>query len=127
VTEFGGKGNVETITNAIIQQIKVAGFDFKVEQFPWFYPSIGEYATLMEKAGFRVTFAMHFDRPTPLNGDEGLKNWITMFCPRLFDGIPVHTKDEMISNTKKQLKDVLFKDGQWIADYKRIRVNGIKP
>lgn len=59
VAEFGGKGNVQTITDEIIDQIKVAGFDFKKEQFPWFYPSIAEYSTLMEDVGFRVTFAQH--------------------------------------------------------------------
>ena len=50
-----------------------------MEQFPWYYPSIGEYTSLMEEIGFRVIFAQHFDRPTPLDGENGLKNWIDMF------------------------------------------------
>ena len=40
VAEFGGKGNVQMITDEIIHQINEAGFDFKKKQFPWFYPSI---------------------------------------------------------------------------------------
>lgn len=34
VAEFGGKGNVQTITDEIIQQIKNAGYEFKEAQFP---------------------------------------------------------------------------------------------
>ena len=73
VAEFGGKGNVQTITDEIIKQIKEAGFEFKKEQFPWFYPSIAEYSSLMEETGFRVTFAQHFDRPTPFGGRYWIK------------------------------------------------------
>lgn len=126
VAEFGGKGNVKTITDEIIQQIKEEGFDFKEENFPWFYPSIAEYTTLMEQAGFRVVFAQHFDRPTQLDGDQGLKNWIDMFANSLFGGIPEHAKNEIITNVENNLKEVLYKDGHWMADYKRIRVIGVK-
>lgn len=126
VAEFGGKGNVQTITDEIIKQIKEAGFQFKEEQFPWFYPSIAEYSALMEEAGFRVTFAQHFDRPTQLDGEEGLKNWIAMFGHLLFDGIPEQTKNDIIANVEANVKDSLYRDGNWIADYKRIRVIGVK-
>ncbi|MFD1350833.1 class I SAM-dependent methyltransferase [Oceanobacillus caeni] len=126
VAEFGGKGNVQTITDEIIRQIKGAEFEFKKEQFPWFYPSIAEYSTLMEEVGFRVTFAQHFDRPTPLDGDNGLKNWINMFGNQLFVGVPEHSKREMIVNIERNLKEILYKDGYWTSDYKRIRVIGVK-
>lgn len=126
VAEFGGKGNVQTITNAIIQQIEEAGFEFQAEHNPWFFPSISEYSTLMETVGFRVTYAQHFDRPTKLEGENGLKNWIHMFANQLFEGIPVDKKAEMITKVEMQLKELLFKDDHWIADYKRIRVVGVK-
>ncbi|HZG69908.1 MAG TPA: methyltransferase domain-containing protein [Chondromyces sp.] len=126
VAEFGGKGNVQTITDEIIQQIKETGLEFKKEQFPWFYPSIAEYSNLMKETGFRVAFAQHFDRPTQLDGDHGLKNWIDMFGYHLFGGIPEYTKNEIVTNVEKKLKGILYKDGNWIADYKRIRVIGVK-
>ena len=126
IAEFGGKGNVQTITDEIIRQIKEAGFEYKMEQFPWFYPSIAEYSTLMEEAEFRVIFAHYFDRPTYLSGDSGLRNWIDMFGSELFKGIPTDKIAAIISNVEDTLKEVLFKDGNWIADYKRIRVIGIK-
>lgn len=126
VAEFGGKGNVETITNEVIQQIKQAGFPFGAEHFPWFYPSVGEYSNLMEKVGFRVTFAQHFDRPTPLIGENGLRNWIDMFGSQLFHDIPSEAKNEIIAKAEKNVKDTLYIDGKWMADYKRIRVIGVK-
>ncbi|MFJ5760966.1 methyltransferase domain-containing protein [Neobacillus sp. NPDC093182] len=126
VAEFGGKGNVHIITSEIIEQIKQSGIEYKIEQFPWFYPSIGEYTSLMEEAGFRVTFAEHFDRPTPLVGEYGLKNWIEMFGSLLFEGISQDKKDEIVTKVENNLKEILYKDGNWIADYKRIRVRGIK-
>lgn len=125
VAEFGGKGNVQTISQAIDTQIKKAGIEKNIP-FPWYFPSIGEYTTLMEQAGFRVIFAMHFDRPTPLEGEEGLKNWIDMFGSLFFEGIHEETKQQIIENVEKSLKPSLFENGGWIADYKRIRVIGIK-
>lgn len=80
----------------------------------------------MEQAGFRVIFAMYFDRPTPLEGEEGLKNWIDMFGSLFFEGIHEETKQQIIENVEKSLKPSLFENGGWIADYKRIRVIGIK-
>ncbi|NMO77579.1 class I SAM-dependent methyltransferase [Niallia alba] len=126
IAEFGGKGNVQTITNEIIRQIKQAGFPFSEEQFPWFYPSIGEYSHLMEKVGFRVTFAQHFVRPTPLDGDNGLRNWIAMFGDQLFHDIPLDDKNDIISKVEENVKDILYIKGKWMADYKRLRVIGVK-
>jgi trans-aconitate methyltransferase len=126
VAEFGGRGNVQMITNEIINQINQTGIEFNKEQFPWYYPSIGEYSSLMEEVGFRVTFAEHFDRPTPLDGDNGLRNWIEMFGSQFFDGIDERSKDKIIMKIEEELKDTLYKDGRWVADYKRIRVIGLK-
>ncbi|MED4227240.1 class I SAM-dependent methyltransferase [Neobacillus cucumis] len=126
VAEFGGKGNVEGLYKEIIKQIEAAGIHFKTEQFPWFFPSIAEYSTLMEEAGFRVTFAQHFDRPTPLNGESGIRNWIEMFGSSMLEGVPDAKKDGIIKGVENNLKSDLYIDDRWIVDYKRIRVIGIK-
>jgi ubiquinone/menaquinone biosynthesis C-methylase UbiE len=126
IAEFGGKGNVQIITDEIITQIKEAGFEYKEEQFPWYYPSIGEYSSLMEEMGFKVTFAQHYDRPTPLDGENGLRNWIEMFGSDMFKGIIEDRKDYIITKVEKNLKEILYKDGNWKADYKRIRLIGLK-
>ncbi|WMT41616.1 methyltransferase domain-containing protein [Paenibacillus sp. D2_2] len=64
VAEFGGKGNVDIIVKHIT---KVLGENYGIDATPlnpWYYPSLGEYSSLLEKQGFRVTYAVHFDRPT---------------------------------------------------------------
>lgn len=126
VAEFGGKGNVQTIVNAIINKMNEEEIPFQTEKYPWYYPSIGEYTNLMEQVGFRVTFAQHFDRPTPLQGEAGLANWINMFGSNLLEGIEDESKERIISKVEQALKTNLYQNGQWIADYKRIRVMGIK-
>jgi trans-aconitate methyltransferase len=126
VAEFGGKGNIQIITDEIITQFKRSGIEYTSERFPWYFPSIGEYSTLMEDVGFKVTFAQHFDRPTPLDGDNGLRNWIEMFSGNMFEDKSEETKEFIITQTENNLRNILFKNGRWIADYKRIRVVGIK-
>ena len=126
VAEFGGKGNVQTITHEIIHQFKKLGIAYTPEQFPWYFPSIGEYANLMEDVGFKVTFAQHFDRPTPLEGETGLRNWIEMFANSLIDNINTEIKELLITNVENTLRDDMMINGTWIADYKRIRIVGFK-
>ncbi|RBW68616.1 class I SAM-dependent methyltransferase [Bacillus taeanensis] len=124
--EFGGKGNVRIITNEIINQFEKFGIDYKPDLFPWYFPSIGEYASIMEKCDFRVILAQHFDRPTHLENDYGLRNWIEMFAGSMFSGLSETMKNRIIDQVESNLKENLYHNGRWIADYKRIRVIGVK-
>lgn len=126
VAEFGGFGNVKRITDELLYQFKQHQVAYQEEQFPWYFPSIGEYTTLMEQVGFRVKFAQHYDRPTPLVGDDGLRNWIEMFGKSIFPGVAHEVKEAIITDVQHHLKEKLYKEGTWIADYKRIRVVGVK-
>jgi|GEM_PF-247012 len=97
VAEFGGKGNVETPVSAII---RVLGRDYGIDAAglsPWYFPSIGEYAGLLERHGFHVAYAVHFDRPTRMkDGEEGLKLWIRGFADFFFrraDGSGKRSRD----------------------------------
>ncbi|TRZ38640.1 class I SAM-dependent methyltransferase [Niallia circulans] len=126
VAEFGGKGNVQIITDTIIEEYATQGISFNWENFPWYFPSIAEYTQLMEEAGFRVVFAQHFDRPTPLDGENGLSNWIEMFGDSFFKGLSENKKAMITQKVSKKLHPQVYKDGAWQIDYKRIRVIGIK-
>ncbi|OMP68398.1 class I SAM-dependent methyltransferase [Domibacillus epiphyticus] len=122
VAEFGGKGNVAFISRAIINQIK----NYNAESFPWYFPSIGEYTALMEQAGFHVTFAEHFERPTRLDGESGMRNWITMFGDVVMGEQSEIDKERIIGGAEKELKETFFHGDHWTADYCRIRVVGVK-
>ena len=122
VAEFGGKGNVEFISQAIIHQID----GYNTRTFPWYFPSIGEYTTLMEQTGFHVSFAEHFERPTRLDGVDGMRNWIKMFGDVVMGEQTAEEKERITNGAVNELKEVCFNEDHWMADYWRIRVVGIK-
>lgn len=126
VAEFGGKGNVQMITEEVKNVFDELGLTYNEEQFPWFFPSIGEYTSLMEEAGFHVTYAYHFERPTKLDGADGLKNWLKMFGNSMFTGLDDDATTNVIENVENNLKNSMLIGGNWIADYKRLRVIGLK-
>ncbi|MEM9539835.1 MAG: class I SAM-dependent methyltransferase [Cyanobacteria bacterium P01_E01_bin.42] len=128
VAEFGGKGNVKTIVSGIESALKQAGFADNIDLNPWYFPSIGEYGTLLEKQGFEVRAAMLFDRPTPLKDTEtGLQNWLRMFANPFFKDIPDEKVSEILNAVEGEVRDRLHRDNTWFADYRRIRVVAIKP
>jgi trans-aconitate 2-methyltransferase len=127
VAEFGGKGNVSAIANSLYNALAAIGCPVSSDINPWYFPSIGEYATLLEKQDFNVTLAVLFDRPTPLeDGDGGMANWIEMFASNFLLGLSVVQQLQVIRLVEENLKPTLYRDGRWFADYRRIRVVAIK-
>jgi trans-aconitate methyltransferase len=126
VAEFGGKGNIQAIREAISAAVQDAGETVNAEPFARFYPTIGEYAAILEAQGFRVTFASHFDRPTKLEGPDGMKNWILTFADNIIESIPSEKREKIFRNVEQRLKTTLFRDGSWFADYRRIRIAAFK-
>jgi len=127
VAEFGGKGNIEAIRSALAKVIVSHGFAIDFEPFARYYPTIGEYSSLLESAGLRVTFASHFDRPTKLEGGEaGLRNWLSTFADNVVNAVPENKRDEVIGETERELRPRLFRDGSWYADYKRLRIRAVR-
>lgn len=127
VAEFGGKGNVKIVTDTIIESIRDAGYKFENKDFPWYFPTIGEYTSLMERAGFIVAYAIYFNRETKLvDSKDGMKDWINMFGSSLFTNVPASARKDIIGEVEKRLHKTQFINGHWYADYKRIRVIATK-
>ena len=55
VAEFGGKGNLSAVREALKRALSNIGHHGATAGLERYYPSVGEYATLLESAGFRVT------------------------------------------------------------------------
>lgn len=126
VAEFGGKGNVKSITNAIQTAAEQLGFTDKVNTNFWFFPSISEYTSLLESKGFEVEQVWLFDRPTKLIGEEGMRKWINQFAQHAFKNL-TEEQAETIKNTAVEiLKPNYFINGEWVADYRRLRVKAVK-
>ncbi|MFD1644097.1 class I SAM-dependent methyltransferase [Haloarchaeobius litoreus] len=120
VAELGGTGNVAAIVGAVEAEAAARGYD--VEN-PWYFPSVGEYATRLEAHGFEVRYATLFDRPTELDdGEDGLAGWLGMFGDGLLGPIPADEREAVISDVEDRLRNELFEDGTWTADYRRLRV-----
>ncbi|ARV60484.1 SAM-dependent methyltransferase [Nostocales cyanobacterium HT-58-2] len=127
VAEFGGKDNVKAIVTAIYNALQKNNYPVDATLNPWYFPSIGEYGSLLEKHGLQLTFATLFERPTPLeDGQQGMQNWIKMFANSFFSKLPLENQLSILTDIEDYLRPSLYKNGTWFADYRRIRVIAIK-
>jgi trans-aconitate methyltransferase len=146
VVEFGGKGNVQTVVTAC-EDVLREQYDIKDFTTPWYFPSIAEFTTILERNGIEVVSAELYDRPTKLTDPvNGMIDWLRMFgqpfieaAITTYDIGGVVTSSEMDTTISRHDKESLFLtavnervrsklyDGtQWIADYRRIRVVGYR-
>ena len=88
---------------------------------------MGVYTSKLENAGFRVTFAVHFDRPTLLkDGRLGVAKWMDMFGDAFFEGIEPAEKEQILNEVTDILEPYYNRDGDWYADYMRLRFIALK-
>jgi trans-aconitate 2-methyltransferase len=120
VAEFGGKGNVKAIVAALLDAARATGS--QTGEIPWYFPTIGEYAGLLERGGLEVTSACLFDRPTPLEGDDAMGRWLEMFFAQPLSKLADETRDQFIGAVEDRLRPLLFRNGTWYADYRRLRI-----
>lgn len=123
VFEFGGHGNNAKIHAALVAAFAARGLRYEM---PFYFPTVGEYAALLERAGFLVRFAALFDRPTELKGPDGLRDWIHMFVKRPFEDVPEREREEIIESAVNALRGELFANGKWYADYVRLRMKAVR-
>ena len=127
IVEFGGKNNVEKIITALQHSLIKHGFAENASIPLWYFPSLGEYTGLLEKRGFRVNYAAHFNRETKLTDTvNGIKDWIKMFASAFLKGIEETVVGQILNEVQEVLKPTHFRNGEWYADYKRLRVIAIK-
>ena len=128
VAELGGRGNVAQLIAATLHQLRLHGHPRPQGADWWYFPSVGEYAALLESQGFRVRLALHFDRPTPLAHPEtGLADWLNQFGGYFFAGLSASARAAVLAATVEQLRPALWHEGRWVADYKRLRIVAERP
>ena len=123
VFEFGGSGNNALIHEALRSEFEKRGCRYTM---PFYFPGIGEYAPLVERAGFQVRTALLFDRPTELKGKDGLRDWIEMFVKVPFAGVKEDDRIAIIDGAVRRLEPVLYRNGKWHADYVRLRMKAVR-
>ena len=124
VAEFGGHGNTRAFLDAVLSALESLGC---ARTHPWYYPTVGEYAAVLERQGFEVCFATLFDRPISLDGGEdGLARWIEMFGATFVAAAGADRKTELIRATEARAREALYRNGVWQMDYRRLRVMAVK-
>jgi trans-aconitate methyltransferase len=124
VLEFGGHGNTQALLDAVFAVQESLGV---ARSHPWYYPTVGEYAAVLERHGFEVRFATLFDRPIALEGGEsGLANWLDMFGNHFVAAFDPERKQDFVRLVEERARPKLHKDGGWIMDYRRLRVMAVQ-
>ncbi len=126
VAEFGGKGNIQSIVGSIAEAGEKLSLRTKMVTNFWFFPSIAHYSALLEAAGFEVEQMWLFERPTKLIGNDGMHNWIAQFAKHAFINLNKDEAEAVSYLAVELLKPTHFINGEWLADYVRLRIKAIK-
>ncbi|WP_233277535.1 methyltransferase domain-containing protein [Paenibacillus durus] len=114
VAEFGALGNIASIVDGLPRAFAAIGTSDKL-QLPWYFPSIGQYATLLEQHGLTVDLAHCFNRPTPLEGgDQGFRRWVNTFANGVLSVLTPSEREAVLKHLDQELRPSLFKDGHWV-------------
>ena len=125
VAEFGGARNVQSVRRAV--QAELAELGAEAHATPsWYFPSVAQYARVLDEAGFFVHSLVWFERPTRLEGEGGLANWLELFCLPLLRALG-DRRAALVAGVERRCRAELFRDGSWWLDYARLRVVATKP
>lgn len=124
VAECGGFGCVDKIRRALVAALDKRGINGEA-RVPWYFPTPGDYATRLERAGFRVDSIALIPRPTPLPGD--ITGFIETFGLCFLGGLSGQDRSEYLQDVRSVLEPQLVNQaGVWIADYVRLRFAATK-
>jgi trans-aconitate methyltransferase len=119
VAEMGGHANIAAIRTALQATLVPYNIDAEATAES-FYPSPDIYRRLLEAAGFTVQSIDLIPRPTPL--PNGMATWLNTFRNGVLDRLNPASRARVLSNTIALLEPILRDtDGNWIADYVRLR------
>jgi len=123
VAEFGAKGNVAVIVDALESALATRGVEITT---PWYFPDPEEYRELLSAAGFTVTTMECFQRPTLLPGDIG--GWLQTFAQVYLAALAQEDRSEFIEEIVEMVRPYLCDEkGCWHADYVRLRFSATRP
>jgi len=121
VGEMGGAHNVASIIAALRAALAERNLADRF-RVPWYFPTLAEYATLLQSNGFWVARMEYFPRPTELTDcPNGLADWVRMFGGTMIDHVPAEIVPSILERVNELSATALFRDGRWYADYYRLR------
>lgn len=124
VAEFGGHGNVAAIVTAMRAVAMRRKGDLALAH-PWYFPAPDVYRALLEQQGFSVRRIALFPRPVVLK--TGIAEWLMLFRKPFFQQFGQEA-DAALQEAVDLLRPSLCdENGNWTADYVRLRVEAVKP
>jgi trans-aconitate methyltransferase len=124
VAEMGGHGNIAAIRTALQAVLSRFGIDAEAMAAS-FYPSPAEYRRLLQAAGFTVRSIELIPRPTPLHA--GMEAWLNTFRNGVLGVLAPEDRARAMAEIVGLLRPVLCDaDGNWTADYVRLRFAGVR-
>ena len=128
VAEFGGKDNVKAMIDTLKENLIRTGHQENALIDFWYFPSVAEYASLLEKTGFKISWIQYYDRPTELTDAlTGVKDWFRMFGEYFFRNMTAEETEKVLELTQRQYAAMYTDKGKLFADYRRLRVVAVKP
>jgi len=125
VAEFGGRGNVASIVDALGTVLARRGIDARSLN-PWYFPGPDEYRARLAAGGLDVRRIELFERPTPLPG--AIEDWLKTFAGTFLAPLPEPERAGALDELRAALAPALQRDdGSWFADYVRLRVVAFRP
>ena len=120
VAEMGGHGNIAAIRVALMAVLERHGFGDR-EDGVNYYPTAESYTERLKRHGFSVEKIAMIPRPTKL-AENGMAGWLRTFRRGVLEGLPENVREAVVSETSELLAPALQdEDGNWIADYVRLR------
>ncbi|MFS3930297.1 class I SAM-dependent methyltransferase [Priestia flexa] len=126
VTEFNGKNHLYPVFNEVMRQLAVFNIISSDFSLPFYFPSIGEYTSLLEQHEFHVQSAIYFTHPLVLQHEDGLRNWLDTHASSLFKNITAETKQIIFNRVEDRLQETFFKHDEWYLPAASIRVQAVK-
>lgn len=119
VAELGGEGNVGALLNAM--QVVFANHpEFGQFESPWYFPSPAVYGARLRQNGFAIDSLELIPRPTLL--ESGVKEWLKLFTAGITKNLSPAQSTAFLDEVESLVRPQLYQDGQWVADYVRLRL-----
>jgi SAM-dependent methyltransferase len=122
VAELRGKGNAQAVTDALEGALGAYVPD-PGSRNPWFYPTLGEYACLVEQPGFTVWSADWDQVEVALPGrEQGLRYWLLTYAHAYLVGLSDADRDAVIGQVESRLRPDHYQDDRWVIELHPLRV-----
>lgn len=121
VAEMGGASNIAALDASLLGALADLGLG-GVGLVANYFPTIGQQASALENAGFRVEMATWFRRPTPLAPDASPADWTRQFRSSTWAQVPEGMRAELALrvDANAEARGLRAQNG-WYADYCRLR------